>query len=1044
LRFQRSLPALLLVALSTAAILRCGGGAGRTAGGAHRPALRTQPAASNRRPGLRRTFQLTAGPGVERLLAGGDTDVYNVDLEAGQFLAAVVDQRGIDVSVDVVDPDSRRLFRADSPNGSFGPEVIDLVAERGGRYRLEVGALPGLPAGKYCARVAILRRAAASDRKVSLATAAYYQARALDKDLEHRKPNFWPAAAKYEEAARLFRDLPERRREAEALYYLGRLYHDFTFPSGAEASLERAAKIYAALHDPIFLANSLNELGRCYSDRGDTELARTTYDAALGFWRQLHDIEGEATTLHNLGVLQQLSGQRWDALGSFHSAIEGWRRLGGHPLAAAKTMAGLGWVYGSLANWPLAIAAHQEMFALARAAHDRRGMAVALTQLGSLYGISGWPQGGILHLEWALRLLHGSEHLLDQATVLNGLGVSFRGLGRFAEARSAYKEALRLYGLLAQPRAEAAAWGNLGQVANSTQMPDEAMEDFARDLLLAQQQHDTAEQARALSGMAAAQAQRGNLASAQERAEQAVAMIESLRQSAARRDLQITYMAANEGIYDLLIRVLMLRHRQQPGAGYDLLALARSEQSRARALFDLLRLAAPAGADPSLLEQRRLILADISRREIEQQNPVAIPDEAQTARHALADLSDRLHEVDLRIRRGNEHGPPHLPAEPAAIDRLRESLLGKSPFDTNTLLLEYHLDTPASYLWVVSADGVVSFELAGREILDPLILATYQGLATAAGNSESSAAAGSPEVSLSRSLLGPLTRLLGTKHLLIAADGALQYIPFAALPDPGGGGPLLLHHEVAVVPSLSVLAALRARAGTHRNGSRPIAILADPVFDATDPRLAAVVPPASTSIPRDVFLPRLVHSRAEADFAAGLAGRSRSLEALDFRATRKLATSGTLAEYRIVHFATHGLLRTDFPESSALVLSRFDAGGNAVDGYLRVPDIEALNLSTYLVVLSSCSTVGTETVGEGMVGLPQAFFTAGAQRVIATLWAVDDGSSSALMQEFYRHLLGNAEAPAEALRAAQLTIRSRPEWSAPRHWAGFVLSGTWP
>jgi CHAT domain-containing protein len=154
--------------------------------------------------------------------------------------------------------------------------------------------------------------------------------------------------------------------------------------------------------------------------------------------------------------------------------------------------------------------------------------------------------------------------------------------------------------------------------------------------------------------------------------------------------------------------------------------------------------------------------------------------------------------------------------------------------------------------------------------------------------------------------------------------------------------------------------------------------------------------------------------------------------------------SGRLSAFRVVHIATHGLLRQDHPELSALVLSRFAPDGTPRDGYLRVPDLETLHLPADLVVLSACRTaLGRETPGEGLVGLPQAFFTAGATRVLVSLWQVEDASTAALMTTFYRHLLLDHDTPAAALRKAQLALRAQPRWSAPRYWAGFVLQGDW-
>jgi CHAT domain-containing protein len=176
-----------------------------------------------------------------------------------------------------------------------------------------------------------------------------------------------------------------------------------------------------------------------------------------------------------------------------------------------------------------------------------------------------------------------------------------------------------------------------------------------------------------------------------------------------------------------------------------------------------------------------------------------------------------------------------------------------------------------------------------------------------------------------------------------------------------------------------------------------------------------------------------------------LVPRTDRLVATGFDATRQAAMSGGLAQFRMIHFATHGLLDFQRPRLSCLLLSRFDRDGREVDGYLRLQDIYNLTLAADLVVLSACRTaLGTEVRGEGLIGLTRGFLYAGAARVVASLWNVDDGATSRLMELFYRKMLGNEKlSPAAALRAAQLEMLSGNRWDDPYFWAGFVLQGEW-
>jgi CHAT domain-containing protein len=290
------------------------------------------------------------------------------------------------------------------------------------------------------------------------------------------------------------------------------------------------------------------------------------------------------------------------------------------------------------------------------------------------------------------------------------------------------------------------------------------------------------------------------------------------------------------------------------------------------------------------------------------------------------------------------------------------------------------------------------------------------------------------------------------------------------------------------------LLAIRRETAGRRAAPKTVAVLADPVFDAGDPRLALASKRRSTGLniavntrsagdpqagpvksmmtdsPNHNFegsplqrslrslgsgarssgeaghgrggLSRLPFSREEASAIASFVPPRSFLEATDFRASRATATSGALGEYRILHFATHGILNSERPELSGLVLSLFDKNGKPQDGFLRMHEIYNLQMPADLVVLSACQTaLGKEVRGEGLIGLTRGFMYAGAARVIASLWQVDDLATAELMKRFYRGMLKDGMRPAEALRAAQLEMLRNPRWATPYFWAGFVLQG---
>jgi CHAT domain-containing protein len=192
------------------------------------------------------------------------------------------------------------------------------------------------------------------------------------------------------------------------------------------------------------------------------------------------------------------------------------------------------------------------------------------------------------------------------------------------------------------------------------------------------------------------------------------------------------------------------------------------------------------------------------------------------------------------------------------------------------------------------------------------------------------------------------------------------------------------------------------------------------------------------------LLPRLPFTRRELNRIAEVVGPSKVLRLVDFAANRKNVESGTLGQFDVVHFATHGFFDTRMPELSGLVLSLVDRHGAPQDGYLRISDIAQLPLHARLVVLSACETaLGKDIKGEGLLGVVHGFFEAGASSVVASLWQVDDAAASELMPEFYRGLINQRLGSGAALRRAQMLLHASPRYRAPYYWSGFVLQGEW-
>jgi CHAT domain-containing protein len=630
---------------------------------------------------------------------------------------------------------------------------------------------------------------------------------------------------------------------------------------------------------------------------------------------------------------------------------------------------------------------------------------------------------------------------------------------------------------------------------------------------------DRINEALALYHIARIERQSGALIESRLHVEGALAIIESLRAKVDAHELRASYFATVQSHYELYIDLLMHLHKQHPSDGFDAAALNACERARARSLLELLieaRADIRRGVDKSLLERERSLQQQLnakSERRIRLLSGKYPPEQADAAAKEIDALTTELQNAQAQIRATSPSYAALVQPSPLSLREIQRQL------DPDVLLLEYSLGSERSFLWAVTQTTLNSFELPKRMEIESKARAVYN-LLTARNRHEKGELPGAwqrrvaeaearyaeDSAELSRTLLGPVARLLGGKRLLIVADGALLYLPFAALPLPetgrrGDGAtgrrggwetgrrkdgemarmnkfrpvaqspsrpvahrPLIVEHEVFNLPSASTIAVLRRELGGRKAAPLAAAVIGDPVFSIDDPRVSSAREPRESSAGatsiltadvaralRDVDasetagnLSPLPFTRQEATSIIKLIPQRQGLLALDFKANKAAATSPDLSQYRIVHFATHGLIDSLRPELSGIVLSLVDEQGKPQDGFLRLHEVYNLNLPAEMVVLSSCRTgLGVEIKGEGLVGLTRGFMYAGAARLVASQWKVDDEATAELMKRFYAKIFKKGERPVAALRAAQIEMWRQKDWKSPFYWAAFVFQGEW-
>jgi CHAT domain-containing protein/tetratricopeptide (TPR) repeat protein len=997
---------------------------------------------------------------VERADATGPPrGLYRIALAPGQFLHVLAEQRGVDVALTLRAASGRDLLDVDSPNGESGPEHLYFVAESAGPYLLEVRRLSAARGGRCTIQIAEQRPALPADRQRAAACRLMSEA-----DAAQAAPA--PAArrqglALYAQAALAWRAAGDLPQQAMAEIKLGSGWVHLGEIRSAVEHWEKARVLLEAQGLGDTLPTLQNDLGNGYQRLGDERRARGSYESALASARRLGDRREEVAALNNLALLEQRAGQTWSALVLLDEALAGWRELGDRS-GEATTVENQGLSYTLVGKLVEARAALERAAALFRAAGDRRQQAECLVALGWVRFLAGDPAAARGDLWRALALERAVSDRRGEAVALDRLGSLASETGDFRQAASSYRAALALFRAVGDRQSEAHTTSNLGQaltqggdIASGLRLLDAALE-LLRTL------GEPSAEAYALFRRARAERGLGRLEAARQDVELGLSRLESIRDRAQSDDLRMTYLDSVHDQYELLVAILMDLHARHPAAGFDRAALIAAERSRARGLLDLVSGARRRGPGTEGSAPRRLRAIDESIRAAEttpQGSPLSQGGSRGVEKAMLPALRTLLAErqrilVELREQDASPVQPPPI----LGNEQLQRQLL-----DPDTVLLVYALGESQSFVWAVTAQRIESAVLLPRATLESAARRWHDLLARSQkARTRTQAALTARE--LSTVLLGPVAPALTGHRVAVVADGTLAYVPFGALPEPGGDGtPLLARHEVVVLPSASVLAAVRARAARRPLAPGLLAVLADPLLapDGGDPVASGKALGAALSRgPRDLAsgdavtrsmhdlgllrLDPLPFSRQEAQAILALAPTAEELGAVGAAASRSLVVDGGLERFRILHFATHALIHPSVPELSGIVLSSLDPQGRPQPEFLQSYQISDLQLPAELVVLSGCrSGLGKELRGEGLLGLTQSFFQAGATRVLVSLWDVGDEPTARLMEAFYRELLGERRSPAAALRAAQLALRQDPQWAAPYYWAGFELEGDW-
>jgi tetratricopeptide (TPR) repeat protein len=821
-------------------------------------------------------------------------------------------------------------------------------------------------------------------------------------------------------------DLGERHAAAKVSNNLGNLFCQCNRYADALPYFREAEVLFEQIGDYDNAIASSVGLAEVYSSIGDFEHALNVYDHAYTRAKKHRRPLAKSVITESVSLVQLARGQYAKALAGLEVARQGYATLGmqQNSAVAEKQLAD---VYLDLRLLPEALALFDKAIAHFSAREMPLEQAWALTQRGRTLAALGRPLNTVaesLLQAWDLFTTQGVT--AGQATVLLARAELALALnksdGEMESAESLGLEAAAAFEIsgLADGKAQADLIRAFALLQRAD--VDTAATLFTSTLATARALQLLSIDVRCQVGLGLVAKARRDVRSAVVAFESAIAASEEQRNALPSDDLRSAFLVDQLRPYEELLRIALNTADGDASAERGPEVLVRLERFRARALGARLEEVrsqefalpmernsdAPSAERPAtskleseLLAQLRWLYRRKQKLIDDGDDPQAVIDESRRIERELLEAARRRRLTTVPSMQNSQ--------EYLASDRVDFSAAAlQSALGAAEALVEYGVIDDELFACVVTNETISLHRRMADwfDVLAAISAARFQ-IETCRGGAGVTdqhmplltKRAQKAMKAVHDLIWAPLSaRLSGCSRVLVVPHEQLGSLQFAGLYD----GETYLAQRVNLAMAASARVALLGLA------RQPVPV-----------RRAVVLGEAS----------RLAHAAAEVEFVAALFEDARILDGsnADAASLRKMGASAD-----VLHLACHAEFRSDNPMFSALHLA---------DGPFTVHDAETLRLPQGVVVLSACETgVSEYSRGDEMIGLVRAFLVAGASRVVASLWPVDDAVTRQFMSAFYS-VLRAGNSPSVALRAAQMAVmKAHPH---PFHWAAFTLYGGW-
>jgi len=803
-----------------------------------------------------------------------------------------------------------------------------------------------------------------------------------------------------------------------------------------------AIELARSVNSPDHEAKCLRQLSSTYWQINDYSSFYLLSSRALELATSLNHKKEQGYCYNNIGLYYWKIDSYNNSLTFYEKALEVAKGTNADQ-NESDCLNNIGLIYRDMGNYDKALDFLSQALKLDQSLGNKQKISIDLNNIGATYRNKGLLSGkqedytsAKANLNHCLDLARKLGDRNTEIRVLNNIGAVHSDLSNFAEASEYFKQSYHIAQAIEDKESMSMILNNLGIVHSNIGNIEESTSFFRQAIHIAQDIHGGQVLWEAYLEIGNAYKKQDHIKEALQNYRSSIAVIESIRSSISLEELKASYLGSDKRIdaYQNSIDLLANQSVLLADRTYGAEAFNYLERAKARAFLDSFEVSevnVSQGIDLKLAKKEKEIMRQISQSYTQLLGPNLGSDAKNGVLIKIKELEEESDRLKREIRTTSPAYANLKYPEVITYDEARKTLV-----DKNTTFFAYSLGKERSYVFVLSEAGLKVFAAPARKTLQQQV-AEYRKIISDKDNHDFSLG----YVLFKELVLPGLDK--NTKRIVFVPDDILNLLPFETLVSNAGTNRWLVQdHPVSYVPSLSSLRELnRRRSALRMEPHKDLLALGDPFYGANEEGRRN----ASQDIFQDFYSNssinffRLKYSGLEIQKIAAAFKPSRTDAFQRKEATEDRLKAEPLTNYRIIHFATHGLIDDKKPARSSIILALDQDPGE--DGFLQMREIFNLRMNADLVTLSACQTgLGQFIRGEGIEGLSRAFFYAGAASVLMSLWAVNDEATYQLMERFYRHLMG-AETPMNALRQAKLEMIGSGVLSHPYYWAGFILNG---